>query len=54
MAKGLKLKFRKFRRLISTFAEEKLVGGGGGLPPILNRVKDAITDLFKIVIKICI
>ena len=28
--------------------------GRRGLPPILNRVKDAITDLFKIVIKICI
>ena len=43
MTKGLKLKVRKFRGLISTFAEvaeEKLVGSGGlSAPPILNRVK---------------
>ena len=43
VAKGLKLKARKFWGLIPTFAEvteEKLVGGGPFLaPPILNRVK---------------
>ena len=50
VAKGLKLKVRKFLGLIPTFAEmtgEKLVGGGlfGHTPPppssILNRVKAA-------------
>ena len=47
LSKGIRLKVRKFWRLIPTFLEvtgEKLVGGGGGggafcLPPILNRVK---------------
>ena len=43
VAKGLKLKVRKFLGLIPTFLEvtgEKLVGGGDPfLPPILNRVK---------------
>ena len=42
VAKGLKLKVRKFWGLILTFpevAEEKLVGEGAFLPPILNRVK---------------
>ena len=45
VAKGLKLKVRKFWGLIPTFVEvtgEKLVGGGGGgfLPTsILNRIK---------------
>ena len=41
VTKGLKLKFRKFWRLISTFVEvtgEKLEGGAF-LSPILNRVK---------------
>ena len=32
VAKGLKLKVRKFWGLTSTFAEEKLVGGGAFLP----------------------
>ena len=46
VAKGLKLKIRKFCGLDPTFVEvteEKLVGWGGlfaPLPPILNRVKD--------------
>ena len=47
VAKGLKLKVRKFWMLYSTFVEatgEKLVrGGGGGFSPpipILNRVND--------------
>ena len=46
VATVLKLKFRKLCGLISTLIEitgKKLVGerkgGGGGLPPILNRVK---------------
>ena len=48
LAKGLKLKVRKFLRLIPTFVEvtgEELVGGGGFFipspfpTPILNRVK---------------
>ena len=42
VSKGLKLKTRKFWRLIPTFAEvteEKLVGRGNFLPPITNRVK---------------
>ena len=42
VVKRLELKVRKFWGLIPTFVEvtgEKLVvGGGGGLPPILNRV----------------
>ena len=41
MVKRLELKVRKFWGLIPTFVEvtgEKLVVGGGGLPPILNRV----------------
>ena len=45
VAKGLKLKVKEFYRLIPTFVEvtgEKLVGGGG-LPPILNRVKVSLT-----------
>ena len=40
VAKGLKLKARRFLALIPTIAEvteEKLVGGGAFLPPILNR-----------------
>ena len=47
VAKGLKLKVRKFWGLILTFVEvtgEKLVGGRGAfLPPILNRVKTKST-----------
>ena len=45
VAKGLKLKVRKFLRLIFMFVEvtgEKLVGEEGGtfaLPPILNRLR---------------
>ena len=42
VAKGLKLKFRKFWVLIPMFLEVtggKLVRGGGFLPPILNKVK---------------
>ena len=42
VAKGLKLKVRKFLRLIPTFpevTEEKLVGGAFLPPPILNSVK---------------
>ena len=42
MAKGLKLKARKFWRLFSTFVEvpeEKLVGNLFALPPILNKIK---------------
>ena len=42
VAKGLKLKVRKFLGLIPTFVEvtrEKLVGGPFLPPPILNRVK---------------
>ena len=42
MAKGLKLKARKFWRLFSTFvevSEEKLVGNLFALPPILNKIK---------------
>ena len=42
-AKRLKMKFRKFRRLLSTFIEvtaEELVGGPFWPPPILNRVKN--------------
>ena len=46
VAKGLKLKARKFWGLIPTFVEvtgEKLVGRGGAFwPPILNRVKSYI------------
>ena len=48
VTKGLKLKVRMFRGLISTFAEvteEQLAGGGGrggwgdfSAPPILNKV----------------
>ena len=43
LSKGLKLKFRKFWRLISSFIDvtgEKLIGGGWLFwPLILNRVK---------------
>ena len=42
VAKGSKLKFRKFWGLIPTFIEiagEQLVGGLFGPSPILNRVK---------------
>ena len=43
LAKGLKLKVRKFFGLIRTFAEdtgEKVEGGFSGFyPPIMNRVK---------------
>ena len=42
VAKGLKLKVRKFLGLIPTFpevTEEKLVGGAFFPPPILNSVK---------------
>ena len=42
VAKGLKLKVRKFWGLIPTFVEvagEKLVGGESFLPHILNRLK---------------
>ena len=42
VAKGFKLKVRKFWGLIPTFAEvtgENLVGGPFWPPPILNRVK---------------
>ena len=54
VAKGLKLKVRKFWGLIPTFVEvtgEKLVwrGGRGPFwpPPILNRVKKRVTrDVF--------
>ena len=40
-AKGLKLKVKRFRGLITTFIEVTEAGGGGGdlAPPILNRVK---------------
>ena len=64
MARGLKLKVRKFLRLIFKFVEntgEKLVGGGGRLSaPILNMVKvkclvveghSAINHLINITIK---
>ena len=47
MAKGLKLKVRKFFGLIPTFVEvtgEKLVGGR--FDPILNRVNDHNKSLF--------
>ena len=50
VAKGLKLKVRKFWRLISTFVEvtRKKTGRRGELPPppILNRVKGRF-DLYK-------
>ena len=61
VAKGLKLKVRKFWRLIPTFVEvagEKLLrgwGSGGGVvgtfwtPPILNRVKLNYLYLFIII-----
>ena len=41
-AKGLKLKVKRFRGLITTFIEVTEAGGGGGdfATPILNRVKD--------------
>ena len=42
VAKGLKLKVKKFSGLVPTFVEVtggKLVGGGLFIPPILNRVK---------------
>ena len=50
MAKGLKLKVRKFWELFPTFVEvtgEKLGGGGGGGVPIhiLNRVKNPVKHL---------
>ena len=53
MAKGLKLKVRKFWGLTHTFVEvtgEKLVGGGEGergadYLPVLNKVKDTINPL---------
>ena len=44
VANGFILKFRMFLGLISTFVEvtrEKLVGG---LPPIMNRVRDDTTQ----------
>ena len=53
VAKGLKLKVRKFWRLILTFVEvtgEKLVGGGGLFClPILNRVNVDMEIVFKII-----
>ena len=52
VAKGLKLKARKFWGLIPTFVEvtgEKLVGGGVCPPPFLNRVDAA--ELLYIFIK---
>ena len=48
MSKELKLKVRKFWKIILTFVEvagEKLVGGLFG-PPILNRVKSDILQLY--------
>ena len=41
LSKGLKLKVRKFWRLILTFVDVtggKLVGGFFAMPPILNRI----------------
>ena len=44
VAKGLKLKVRAFLGLILTFAEVtgRKTERGGGVPPILNRVKTSV------------
>ena len=51
VAKGLKLKVRKFRRLIPMFefTGEKLVGRGGGAFSFLNRVDVTIFNRAKII-----
>ena len=49
VAKGLKLKIKKFLGLISTFVEvtgEKLLARVGGPNPILNRVNMMISYLY--------
>ena len=50
VAKGSKLKFRKFWELTPTFIEVtggKLEGGGGFLPLILNRVNICYLEIKK-------
>ena len=51
VAKGLKLKVRKFGSLIPTFVEVtgKKTGRGTFLPPILNRVNIKDLVLFRII-----
>ena len=54
VAKGLKLKVRKFWEIIPTFVEvtgKKLEGGLFAPSPVLNRVKIQTKIKFKVVLK---